>query len=58
MIAGGREGRPLRAELGLRMHALTCCRDIAAGACTGFGPGQRAGQTRGGGIGRKLQSAD
>lgn len=38
--------------------AHMCCREIAAGACKGFGPGENAMQTRGGGISRELQSGD
>lgn len=36
--------------------AHMCCREIAAGACKGFGPGEHAMQTRGGGVSRELQS--
>lgn len=38
--------------------AHMCCREIAAGACKGLGPGENARQTRGGGVSRELQSGD
>lgn len=57
MIAASSRGQASESRAGFT-DAHACSREIEAGACNCFGPGEHAMQTRGGGISRKLQSDD